>query len=462
MRFAKAKQHRPHAIQQDMTTGSPARHILHFTIPIAIGGVLQQVYNMTDTAIVGHTLGPQALAAVGSTGTIMFLLTGFAQGLTNGFAVLTSQRFGAGDRDGVKRSVASGLILSVLCTLFLTGVFTSGMHMMLDMMHTPTDIYGMAYTYINVIALGTVTTIFYNLFSGFLRSVGNSKAPLLFLIISASLNTVLDLWMIISLKMGVAGAAWATVISQGVSALLCLIYLLKKATILIPERGEWIPKRGHVTFQLTMGTLMAMQYGITAIGTMIMQSAINLFGSVAVAAFTAANRIQSIVTQPMPAIGTTMATFCGQNWGKHTIMRIKEGVKAATVMMVGYSLMAALLLRCMLPRMMGLFFSKGTDIGKMMPWAETYLYLSMLFFIPLAMIFICRNSLEGCGYAKLTVISGIVELVARWITTIIAIKTGSYLLSVAGDPVAWLAAGTYTTVALFLLIRRLEKEPRIL
>ena len=313
-----------------MTTGSVARHILDFTIPIAIGNVLQQVYNMTDTAIVGHALGPQALAAVGSTGTIMFLVTGFAQGMTNGFAVLTSQRFGAGDNEGVRRSVASGLALSLLCTVGLTVGFSVFMRKMLTMMHTPDDIYDMAYIYILIIALGIVTTILYNLFSGFLRAVGNSRAPLVFLIISATLNTILDLWMIIGLHMGVAGAAWATVISQGVSAFLCLAFLLKKVRMLIPLRGEWRPKREHVRFQMTMGLLMAMQYGITAIGTMIMQGAINLFGSTAVAAFTAASKIQSIVTQPMPAIGTTMANFCGQNWGKHTLSRIKKGLVLLT------------------------------------------------------------------------------------------------------------------------------------
>lgn len=447
-------------MQQDMTTGSVARHILDFTIPIAIGNVLQQVYNMTDTAIVGHALGPQALAAVGSTGTIMFLVTGFAQGLTNGFAVLTSQRFGAGDGEGVRRSVASGLLLSLLCTIGLTVGFAVFMRKMLTMMHTPDDIYGMAYTYILIIALGIVTTVLYNLFSGFLRAVGNSRAPLVFLIISATLNTILDLWMIFGLHMGVAGAAWATVISQGVSALLCLLFLLHRVRMLIPLRGEWLPKREHVRFQMTMGTLMAMQYGITAVGTMIMQGAINLFGSTAVAAFTAASKIQNIVTQPMPAIGTTMANFCGQNWGKHTLSRIKKGVRTAMGMMVVYSVLAALLLRYMLPSMMGLFFSRGTDIQSLMPWAETYIFLSMLFFIPLSMIFICRNSLEGCGYATLTVISGIVELAARWIMATIATHTHSYLLSVAGDPAAWLSAGIYTTVALLVLIKHLEKEPQ--
>lgn len=444
-----------------MTTGSVWKQLWSFTVPIAIGNVLQQVYNMTDTAIVGHALGPEALAAVGSTGTIMFLITGFAQGLTNGFAVLTSQRFGAGDHEGVRRSVASALLLSLFCTIILTFGFSAFMHAILEMMHTPSDIYDMAYTYILIISLGICTTILYNLLSGFLRAVGNSKAPLVFLVISASLNTILDLWMIMGLRMGVAGAAWATVISQGFSALLCLIFLLRKVGILVPLHGEWRPQRAHVRFQLMMGLLMAMQYGITAIGTMIMQSAINLFGSTAVAAYTAACKIQSIVTQPMPAMGTTMANFCGQNWGKRTLSRIKKGVRVATLMMAIYSIAAAVALRFLLSMMMGLFFAKGTDIQSMMPWAETYLYLSMLFFFPLSMIFICRNSLEGCGYATLTVISGIVELLARWVMAELAITRHSYVLSIAGDPAAWLAAGIYTTIALWILIRHLEKEPLV-
>ena len=265
-------------MQLDMTKGKPLPVILQFTIPLVIGNIFQQLYNMADTIIVGRYVGAGALAAVGSTGTIMFLATGFAQGITAGFSILTAQRYGAGDKKGVKRSVANGIILAMIAAAILTLVCVSIMNPLLHLMNTPSDIFQDAYTYIMGISIGLTANIFYNLFSAYLRAVGNSQVPLFFLIFSACLNVGLDLLFIIRGGMGVAGAAWATNLSQAISAVLCAGYIWVKVPSLKPEREHWKIHGSDTRNQLAAGIPMAFQFAITASGTMIMQSAINLFG----------------------------------------------------------------------------------------------------------------------------------------------------------------------------------------
>lgn len=312
-------------MEKDMTRGNPLSLILKFTIPLLIGNVFQQLYNMADTIIVGRFVSSDALGAVGSTGTIMFLIVGFAQGITAGFSVLTSQRFGAKDMEGVKRSVANGIILSLICTIILTFCGLICMKPLLHIMNTPENIFQDAYTYIMIIVAGLVTTVFYNLFSSYLRAVGNSQIPLAFLVFSAVLNVILDLVFIIYFHMGVAGAGYATILAQGISAFLCAIYIYVKMPALTPERRHWRLHGRDSRLQMTMGIPMALQFAITASGTMIMQAAINLFGSAAVASFTAAGKLQNLAVQGMTAMGQTMATYSGQNYGKGDLARIKKG-----------------------------------------------------------------------------------------------------------------------------------------
>ena len=290
-------------MEQDMTQGKPLSIILKFTLPLLVGNIFQQFYNMADTIIVGRFVGANALAAVGSTGTVMFLIIGFAQGITAGFTILTSQRYGAKDEKAVRASVANGILLSVLVTILITVVGLSTMKPLLLLMNTPEDIFADAYTYSMLICSGVVACIFYNLFSSLLRAIGNSKVPLFFLVFSACLNVVLDLLLILCFHMGVAGAAIATNISQGVSAVLCLIYIYKNVPVLCPERTQWRLSASDTAYQMRMGIPMALQFSITASGAMVMQAAINLFGSVAVAAFTAASKVQNLVTQGMMSMG---------------------------------------------------------------------------------------------------------------------------------------------------------------
>lgn len=297
-------------MQQDMTAGSPVKTILMFTVPIFVGNVFQQFYSMVDTIIVGKFVGTTALAAVGSVGTIMFLIIGFMLGLTAGFTVLTAQRFGAGDMKGMRKTVGSAATLSVIMTVIMTTISMLGMKPLLKFMNTPSDIFADAYHYIMVICAGIFATVLYNLLASILRAIGNSQIPLYFLILSALLNVVLDLLLIIVFRMGAAGAAYATVISQGVSGVLCLIYIIKKIPELKLEKSDF-QLNGHIAkVQIGIGIPMALQYSITAIGSMMVQSSLNVLGSGAVAAFTAANKIEQVLTQAYVALGTTMATYC--------------------------------------------------------------------------------------------------------------------------------------------------------
>lgn len=411
----------------DMTKGRPLPVLLRFTIPLLLGNLFQQFYNMADTIIVGRYVGAGALAAVGSTGIIMFLITGFAQGLTSGFTILTAQRYGAGDTAGVKRSVSAGIFLSAVTTVVLTGFFLAVMDPLLRLMQTPEDIFREAGRYIRIIAAGTAACVFYNLFSAFLRAVGNSRVPLFFLVFSACLNVALDLALIVGGGMGVEGAALATVLSQAVSAVLCGGYSFLKTPDLTPGAGQWRPRRGDVRRELSIGIPMALQFAITASGGMVMQSAVNQFGSLAVAAYTAAGKLETLVEQGM------------------------------TVTVV-YAVLAAVLGTVFLRPAMGLFFAG--DISAMMPWARTYMNICVVFFIPLGAIFVYRNVMQGCGYGFLPMAGGIAELLARLVTAVLAMKIGSYVLTCFCHPAAWTAAALFLWASYECVIRKAEREKR--
>ncbi|WP_337617435.1 MATE family efflux transporter [Acidaminococcus timonensis] len=445
-------------MQKDMTRGPILPLIFQFLLPLFVGNVFQQLYNMADMIIVGRYVGAGALAAVGSTGTLMFLVLGFALGITAGFGILTSQRFGAKDEAGVRRSVANGTLLALLLSVAMTLLSTAAVPWFLEMLNTPADILEDARTYITIIFQGLFTSVFYNMASVFLRSVGNSRAPLFFLVFSACLNVGLDLLCIIRFGMGVAGAALATVVSQGISVLLCIVYILKKEPVLVPEKKDWGLYAYETREQLRMGVPMALQFSITASGIMIAQSAINLFGSAAAAAYTAASKVSMLLTQGCLSMGQTMATYAGQNFGKGDLERIRQGVKKAFQMMLLYSILAAAVLHFLLPFLMGFFFSGDGEIRELMPWAQTYGDIAMWFYLPLSLIFICRNAMQGVGYALAPTLCGVFELVARGLTALVGMRTHSYAISAACDPMAWLVAGLFAWFAWQWVMRDLEKK----
>ena len=427
------------ALQKDMTAGSPGRIILDFTIPIFIGNVFQQFYNMADTIIVGKFVGTKALAAVGSTGTIMFLIIGFVLGMTAGFAVLTAQRFGAGDMAGMRKTVGGAAILSVLVSALLTVVSMAFMKPLLHFMHTPADIFDDAYAYIMIICAGIFAQMLYNLLASILRALGNSKVPLYFLILSAMLNIILDLVLIIVFHLGAAGAAYATVTAQGISGLLCLLYIIKKVPALHLTKEDWRPDGHLLKMQLGIGFPMAFQYSITAIGTMMVQTSLNLLGSVQVAAFTAASKIEQLVTQVYVAMGTTMATYCAQNMGAGKVQRIRKGFRSATIMGAVYSVVAAAFVMTAGKYLTYLFLSG--DVSDIMNSVDIYLKCAGIFFIPLAIVNLYRNGIQGMGYGILPMMAGVAELVGRGAVAMIAAGKKSYVGVCLASPAAWILAG---------------------
>ncbi|MDY6324750.1 MAG: MATE family efflux transporter [Catonella sp.] len=445
-------------METDMTKGNIFPIILKFTLPLFIGNICQMLYNMADTIIVGRFVGQKPLAAVGATGTIMFLVLGLANGLASGFTVLSSQCYGSGDMKRLKHSVSNGIMLSAIVVVVMTLASMLPMKGILELMNTPEDIFDYSYTYIMIICAGTVASVYNNLFASYLRAVGNSKMPLVFLVVSAVLNVALDLILIICFNMGVAGAALATVISQAVSALLSLLYIYKKEKILVPEKGDWHFTEADTKHQLRIGIPMALQFGITASGTMIMQAAINKFGSVAISGFTAASKINNLVTQGQPAMGTAIATFGGQNYGGGGYKRIEKGVRTINIMNIVYSIIGGIIaVTCMRP-VMPLFFKAGTDIEAMIPWAKPYIIMSAICYIPLGMIFIFRNVMQGCGYGLLPMLGGVVELFARLAMAFVSFATGKYVFAAACDPFAWLTAGIFTAVAYLFVMRDIRKH----
>ena len=431
-------------VQNDMTVGNPMKIILNFTLPIFLGNVFQQFYNMADAVIVGKFVGNKALAAVGSTGTIMFLIYGFVVGMTAGFTVPTAQKFGAGDMKGMRRTVAGAGILSLIVGAMLTVLFMLFMKPLLTFMNTPSDIFKDAYGYIMVISAGILAQMFYNLLSSILRAIGNSKIPLYFLIISALLNIVLDLLLIIVFHMGARGAAVATIIAQGVSGVLCLLYIIAKIPVLHLKRDD-LQVGGYIYgLQLKIGLPMALQYSITAIGFMMVQSSLNILGSTMVAAFTAAGKIEQVVTQAYVAMGTTMATYAAQNMGAGSVRRIREGFKACTMIGVIYSFVAAAFIMTIGKYMTYLFVSE--DVELIMNSVDIYLKCIGLFFIPLAIVNIYRNGIQGLGFGLLPMMAGVAELIGRGVVAVIAGNMKSYTGVCLAGPAAWMLAGALLIV----------------
>ena len=441
-----------------MTKGRPLTIILKFVIPIFLGFVFQQFYNMVDTVIVGRYVSPEALAAVGSTGTIMFMIMGLANGMTTGYTVLISQKYGAGDMEGTRKAFVNAIILGIISTGIITFVAYMVMHPLLKLMNTPADIYDDAYAYIITICLGSFALIGYNLLAASLRAIGNSRTPLYFLIFAACLNIVLDLVFIIGFNLGTFGAALATDVSQGISALLCLIYIVRKVDVLRPKATDWHINRDYSAKQLNIGIPMALQFGITASGTMVMQSSINIYGSVAVGGFTAAGKVGNLMTAGMPSIGQTMAAYVGQNYGYGDLDRVHQGTKDALKLSAIYSIITGILAVFLLPYIIRMFFDAEVDISQYLPYAKTYMYECVIFYIPLAMIFIYRNAMQACGYGKTALALGVMELVARILTAFVSMQIHSYALAVAGDALAWLTTGIFSMALYLVVLKKLRAK----
>ena len=442
----------------DMTKGNPMPIIFKFTLMLLLGNVAQQLYNIVDTIIVGRTVDPLALAAVGSTGTIMFLMFGTSNGMVSGFSIVTSQRYGAGDLKGVRQSVTNGLYLSLIIAALITIVGLAFMRPLLVLMNTPEEIFDYALTYISTICAGIVCVIMYNFCASLMRAVGNSLMPLIFLICSAATNIGLDIWFIVGFRMGTFGAALATVVSQGLAVIPCVIFIYTKMPTLRPSKEDWKWNSAIIKEELKYGIPMAIQYGITASGTVIMQSAFNTFDYIAVGAITAASKFQGIITMGMFSVGQTMAAYAGQNYGAKNLTRIKQGVKAALKLYVVYSAVAAVISIIAVPKILWIFFDSDVDISLYIPWAMPYVIECAVCYFFLAMIFIYRHTIQSVGYAQLAMILGFVELGARIITSFCSIKLHNYYIAVASDPFAWVLAGVCGLFISVVIFKKIEKR----
>lgn len=439
---------------KDMTQGSPMKLILGFSIPMLFGYLFQQLYNIVDTVIVGRFLGVDSLAAVGATGSISFLIIGFCIGICSGFSIPVSHKFGAQDYVGLRKVVANCVWLSIFFAAVMTVLTTCFCRQILVWMKTPADIIDGAYSYIWVIFLGIPVVFLYNILSGIIRALGDSRTPVIFLLISSLANIVLDLFFIINLKWGVAGAAWATVISQGFSGILCLVYMVKKFEILHIRKEEWAPDGHLMGILCNMGIPMGLQYSITAVGSVILQSATNTLGSVYVASTTAAGRISGFLICPYDAMGATMATYGGQNVGAGKLDRIGKGLKSCVLLGAGYSVLS-LLIAYFFGRPLATLFVDGSET-MILDNVRMFLTVNALFYFCLALVNIVRFLIQGIGFPRLAILAGVFEMVARAIAGLVLVPRIGYLGAALGSPIAWLFADAFLIPAYLHVMKKLR------
>lgn len=445
-------------MQKNMTSGSPLSLMVGFVIPIFVGNLFQQLYLMSDTLIVSRLLGVEALAAVGSVSPFSYMVVGFAQGLTMGFTAILSQRFGAGDNEGMRKVYAMSTLLSVLISFLLSIVFTFLSRPMLKLVNTPDNILDMAVEYISIIYIFLIFQVLYNLYAGVLRSLGDSKSPLVFMIISAITNIILDIIAIAVFHMGVGGAALATVFSQGLSALLSFIYIKKKFTILTPSKEEKKYDRSLSKVLLKVGLPGAFQYSITAISCILVQASLNNFGSDSVAAYSVANKIENMVTQFYPALGIGISTFAGQNLGAGKLKRVRKGFRVSVYLNIAYSIFALIICQFFASPMSKLFIDSNTSSPVVIEESILYVTTMSLFFIPLGFIFIFRTGCQGLGSGKIPMISAIIELVARTCTAFSLPYFFGFLGICYSNAVSWISAGFILPIVYLAFMKKLERH----
>lgn len=441
---------------REMTHGKPLPLILSFCVPMLVGNLFQQFYSMVDAIIVGKFIDVDALAAVGSTGSVSFLIIGFTTGITGGSSILPSQSFGAGNYSEMRKYIANAVYLCIITTVIVTALALGFCYPLLKVMQTPDDIIGLAYDYISVIFGGICVTMAYNLMAGILRAMGDSRSPLYFLIVASIINIGLDLLFIVVCNMGVAGAGWATVISQGFSAVLCFIYMKRTFHILSFEKEELAFSKERVFAIARLGVPMGLQFSITAIGSILLQSAVNGLGKVTMAAVTAAGKMQSIMAAPMETLGITMATYAGQNLGAGEYRRIKSGLNCSFVTGLAYSLLSILLV-LFLSRPLCLLFVDAEET-QVIDQAVYFIGINSYFYPVLAILFITRSSLQGLGYSFLPMMAGACELLSRMVVALILIKPFGFNAACFASPIAWVAATTLLIIVYIVKMRELKRK----
>lgn len=437
----------------NMTQGDPVRLLVAFSIPLLIGNVFQQCYNLGDMLIVGNCLGVNAVAAVGAIGSVTFLVFGGFFGLTGGLTVITAQRFGASDADGVRHSIATSFYITLALTAVFTATCLLTAEWSLRLLKTPEEIFADAYAYLWIMYVGTLGCVFYCLISSVLRALGDSRTPLLFLIVSIFLNVGLDLFFILCLGSGLAGVAWATVISQALSGVLCLIYAYPRCSHLHLHGRDWRLDWRAIWQHLWVAVPMALQFSVNALGAVVLQKEINGLGTNSVAAFTAASRIDSFLIMPLISIGMAMVTYAAQNYGARFYGRIILGerkcVRVVIVSCVFASVFVALCGKYFMPLLLGP--EAGEEVLRL---ADVFLYTQAIFFPLLGLIFVYRNLLQGVGQSFITLVGGGVELLMRAVAAWWLVPEIGFLGACLASPLAWLGVDIPLIVTYLLVMRR--------
>lgn len=440
----------------DMTVGSPTRDIVRFAVPLICGYILQQMYLIIDAAIVGRFIGVDALAAVGASSSIMFLIMGFCNGACAGFAIPVAQEFGAKDFHKMRCYVSNAIRISAVIAVVITVVTCIFCARILRIVNTQQEVFHDAWVFLMLNFLAIPFTIAYNVLSGFIRALGDSKQPFYFLIASSVVNIVLDFILIIGIGMGVEGAGIATMLSQAFASILCWFYIKKHMTILIPQGNERAYDDKKVGRLLNNGIPMGLQFSITAIGTIMLQSANNALGTVYMASFTASMRIKYLFTCVFENIGVAMATYCGQNIGARKLERIGLGIRSAMKIMMVYFALTVAVIYPFADRMMLLFVDPSET--EIINNAALYMRLSNFFFPLLGVLTILRYSLQGLGYSNFSMLSGVMEMIARCGVSLWLVPAFGFLGVCYGDPAAWLAADCFLVPAILLVHHWLRKK----
>ncbi len=437
-----------------MTEGNPMKLILGFSVPMLAGLVFQQMYNLVDTIIVGQTLGDSALAAVGSTGSINFLINGFCMGICSGFAIPVAQRFGAESYDSMRKFVGNSIILSTIFAVVITTFVSIFCYQILAIMQTPDDIIDLAYSYISIIFFGIPVTFLYNLTAGIMRSLGDSKTPTYFLIMAAGINIVLDIVFILVLGMSVNGPALATVLSQLIAGMSCLVYMKKRFPILKLKKEDLSLGKHHTQVLILMGIPFGLQYSITAIGSVVLQTAVNGLGTVAVASMTAGSKVSMFVVCPFDALGGTMATYAGQNVGAKNIPRVKKGVWTAQLLGTIYAVFIFIVLYFGGRTILHLF----TDTDIVISQAMMFLLANSVSYTFLAAVNIFRFAIQGMGFSTFAIYSGVMEMIARILVAFTFVPRIGFAGAIWASPVAWLFAVFFLIPGFYSCCRKLEKQ----
>ncbi|WP_298453739.1 MATE family efflux transporter [uncultured Prevotella sp.] len=440
----------------DMTVGSPTRDIIHFAVPLICGYILQQMYLIIDAAIVGRFIGVNALAAVGASSSIMFLIMGFCNGSCAGFAIPVAQEFGAKDYSKMRAYVSNALRIAAVIAVVITIITCIFCERILKIVNTPADIFHDAWLFLMLNFLAIPFTIAYNILSGFIRALGDSKQPFYFLIASSGVNILLDFLLIIAFGMGVEGAGIATMLSQMFASALCALYIKKRMRILIPQGKERAYDDKKIGKLLNNGIPMGLQFSITAIGIIMLQSANNALGTVYVASFTAAMRVKYLFTCVYENIGVAMATYCGQNIGARKLERIKLGISSAVKIMLIYFAVTLIVIYFFADDMM-LLFVKSTE-SEIISNAAMYMRISSYFFPVLGILTILRYSLQGLGFSNLSMLSGVMEMIARCGVSLWLVPAFLFLGVCYGDPTAWIAADLFLVPAIIIVYKKLKKR----